>query len=125
MASTVNQIITRFQRRFRGVEASYAATLFDAAHRTVLKKCEVRNTTRTITLAAETRQYDLPAGVFRVHEAYYERTSDAASWLPLKETSLNKLASLSRGWRARSSSSEPLYYYITSAVDVDSAKNQI
>ncbi len=125
MASTVNQIIARFQRRFRGCEATYAATLFDDAHRTILKKCEVRNTTRQILLTAGTRQYDLPSSVFRVHEAYYERSSDPGTWTPLTETNLNKLASVSRGWRARSAQSEPYFYYITAAVSSDSAKNQI
>jgi hypothetical protein len=125
MASTVNQIIARFQRRFRGVEASYALTLFDDAHRTILKKCEVRNTTRAITLTSGTRQYDLAASVYKVHEAYYERTSDAGTWTPIIETSLSKLAAVSQGWRARSAQSEPYFYYITSATSTDSGKNQI
>lgn len=125
MASTVTQIITRFQRRFRHCEATYAATLFDDAHRTILKKCEVRNTTRAITLTAGTRQYDLASSVYRVHEAYYERTSDPGTWMPIIETSLNRLATISQGWRARSPESEPHFYYITSAVSSDSAKNQI
>lgn len=123
MASSVNAIITRFQRRFRGVEASYAATLFDDAHRKVLKKCEVRNTTRAITLTADTRQYDLSAAVYKIHEAYYERS--ATDWIPLYETSLEKLVTLRKGWRNGAVASTPSYYYITSAVSTDSAKGQI
>jgi hypothetical protein len=125
MASTVTAILARFQRRFRQCEATYAQTLFDDAHRTILKKCEVRNTTRTITLTASTRQYDLNAAVFKVHEAYYETSSDPGDWTQLTETNLSKLVNKSPGWRAGATDSTPTLYYITSAVSTDTAKNQI
>ena len=125
MASAVTAIITRFQRRFRGCDSTYAATLFDDAHRLILKKCQVRNTTRVISLTAGTRQYDLNANVYKVHEAYYERSSDPGTWQVINETNTDKLIELSRGWRARSTSSVPWFYYITSTTDSDTAKNQI
>lgn len=125
MASTVDQVITKFKRRFRDCEASYALTLFQEAHRRILKKTEVRNTTRAISLTALTRQYDLDASVYKIHEVYYERSSSASDWKVLTETSIDRLIELSKGWRTTSSQSEPFWYYITSATSGDSAKNQI
>jgi hypothetical protein len=123
--SSVTSIITRAQIRYPELGSSIAQQFFNDAHHFVLEKLQVRNTTSTVSLTANTQQYDLDATISKVHEAYYERSSEPGTWQVLYEKSLDQLIVESKGWRTTGTSNIPYYYYITSATDTDSGKPQI
>lgn len=125
MASTVAQIIARFRQIYSDCDATYAQTLFDEAHKTILQECEIRNTIVSIDLTANTDLYDLDSNIYRIMDAYYKRGTSPNTWVVLYETSIDTQDAKRRGWRMTASPALPYWYYITSAPDGDSAKPQI
>lgn len=124
MPSTVTAIVSSFRTEgfYPDCPSAVAGALFEDVYREVLSTIQIRNTTVSIPLVAGQREYDLSEDVFKVHEAYYEESSDASGWFVLEETSMDALVRLEKGWRAFTGDSRPLRYWTSSTVDGDSGK---
>lgn len=123
--STVQNVVDRFRRRYPTCAADQAVEIFNDVHRELCSRCQLRNLVETVLLTEGQGEYDLAAEVLTIHEAYYERTSDASTWTSLVERSLDEYVVLRRGWRATTSEAEPAEYYVTSAASGNSSKAQI
>lgn len=121
--ATKQDVINRFLYMFPDCDISDA--LFDESYFLLLDELEARNGTVSILLTSGTKQYDLPANIVKVWEAYYQMSADASGWTLLQPTSLQQLAAYDSGWRAWNITSTPMEYYITTAVNGNSSKDQI
>lgn len=122
---TVKEILGRYRLMEPTCTAQQAQEVFDFVHKEILKRTQARNSTVAITLTANTREYDFNADTTMVHEAYYQRTSDPASWIKMEPTSTDHMNVYEGSWRSVPEQGEPYRFYITSAISGDSAKPQI
>jgi len=123
MSSTVDQIVSKFRRKFPECDAATALGFFQDAHRRILTRVQVRNNVQYIALVAGTREYALDASVFKVHSAYLEQSAEAS--VPLRERSTDELDVMRYGWRMPTFTGDPIEYYISAAAVSDSATNSI
>lgn len=123
MASTVNQVLSKFRRSFRQIDEPRAKQLFDDAHREILAKCRLRETTIQISLVSGTRAYDISETAIKVLAAEYRFTS--TSWRSLMETSVDDLDMNHTGWRSTTVTGTPSRYYLAGANTGNTAKLQI
>ncbi len=123
MASTVAQVILKFQRRYPDCTDARAQELFSDAHRRLLTRVQVRNSSRDISLVAGTHDYALDVAVFYVHSAYYYQS--ATSGYELTERSIDELNVMRKNWQIQRPQGNPLEYYLTTMAVSDSAQNAI
>lgn len=123
--STVQNVVDKFRRRYPTCSSERGIEIFNDVHRELCSRCQLRNLVETVPVTSGVGEYDLAAEVVTIHEAYYERSSDPSTWTSLLERSLDEYVARRRGWRATSASSEPLEYYVTSAVSGNSSKAQL
>lgn len=127
MASTVDSIIAAFRADiYPGCSAARAQTLFDEAYKRVLKDIKCRTTEVTVSWTAGVREYTLAEVNQQVNFAVCKPSAESGGWAQLEEVSLDLLSVTEPGWTADTdNTSQPTRYYITSAVNGDSADLKI
>jgi len=121
---TKTEVLTRFDLMYPDCDSTLAGQLFDESHIEIMDELQVRNSTLAISLVSGTREYALSATVQKVVEAYYQETSNEATWRKIDPVSLEQLAE--RGnWRAQNQLVIPTEYYIYSAASSNTATNKI
>lgn len=123
---TVQEVITIFQRRYPACEDARALQIFNAVHRELCSRSQIRNYELVLEVAEDVAQYDYDASVIvKIHEGYWETGEEPGDRFPLFERSTDEYAVYRRGWRMIPSSSQPTEYYVTSAPDGNTSKGQI
>jgi len=116
MASTVDQIIAKFQRRYPDCDSTTALGFFQDALRRVVMRIPIRNLVVYIPQVAQQAEYDLDEGVFQIHSAYYQQGVNSS--YQLWEKSTDEKDVLDQDWRATAAQGGPWQYYIqTRAAD--------
>jgi hypothetical protein len=125
MASTVNQIVSKFRQDFYpDCAPAKAEALWQEAWNRAVHLFRLREAAVTIPLTPGTREYDLPGTVAAVREAYYEPSAEPTEWRALSGTSVDALARTEAGWQA-SADGVPVRFYVRTAADEDSGKRVI
>lgn len=114
MASTVQQVINKFLRKYPEVDSASCKSLFDDAHRRILSRIQLRNDVQIISLVYNVREYPLSADVMKIHSAYYQQ--DGGNQYPLEERSTDELDVMRWGWRVQNYVGEPIDYYVSATV---------
>lgn len=126
MASTVTQVIDKFQRHYPECGDTRAGEVFADAHREINLRLRLRETVVSVNLTDGTQEYDLAAtNQLIMSVVYYE---SATSYWVLDATTIDHLDTLDPGWRLRITSDDegdPTQFYLRQVVDTDTSKQVI
>lgn len=125
MASTATEVIAKFRRTYPNCSTTDASSLLQDALYNIYTLLQLRNTEIQVSLTAGTREYDLDVNAANILSARYEVNANSTTWTRLDGTSTDELDMQEPNWRGYSTNSTPTRYYVTSAVNSDSAKNVI
>lgn len=125
MASTATEVIAKFRRTYPNCSTTDASGLLQDALYNIYTLLQLRNTEIQVSLTAGTREYDLDVNAANILSARYEVNATSTTWSRLEATNTDELDAHEPNWRGYSVNSVPTRYYVTSAVNSDSAKQVI
>ena len=111
MSFTVASIITAAKRRYPDMTDAEAVEFLNTVRGWVMSELQLRRTTLTVNLTADTQEYSLNAAVFAVDQVRYTRSSTQGDFKVLRAVSLYELDATSQDWR-KLESGEPSSFYI-------------
>jgi hypothetical protein len=120
---SVTTVIAACQQILPRLTSTRAQAHFHTAHKELLDEAQIRNLPITVSLTDGTREYDWAEGNLKAWDAvYYE---SATVFHHLTQVSEDELDLYKENWRAAAAEGKPLYFYITSAQDTDTAKKVV
>lgn len=125
MASTVDQVLTKFLRHYPQAGATRALEVFTDAHREINIRLRLREQIVSINMVDGTQEYDLAAPNQLIHSVVYYVSATEGDYQVVDPTSVDHLDVLDPTWRARLDEGNPLQYYLRNVPDTDSSKQVI
>ena len=124
-SSTASVVIAKFQGRYPDCSSADAQVILSDVIKEIYTRMQVRNKEVTLNVTDGTREYALDVDITSIQAVIYKPSSDETGWVVLEATNLDKEDALNPYWRTDLSEDAPYKYYITSAVDTDTAKAMI
>jgi hypothetical protein len=119
---TVGDVIDSFRQLYPACPDALALRYFNDVNREFLMRSQARNKWEYIECVAGQSEYDAPDGIMQIHESYYMPSSNASSWFPLIDKSVDEKIVKEFGWMLTSQiESQPTQIYTTTATDGDSS----
>lgn len=122
----VSAVITDFQKRYPACDSTRALSYYNKVLHELATRSQFRNKLELVSVVAGVQEYDMPAGVFMIHESYWMPSAAPSSWFPLVDRSIDEYIEKRWGWRLTSENeSQPTEIYTTSATDGTSSKARV
>ena len=125
MASTVDQVVTKFRRTYPDCGSTRAGEFFADAHREILVRLRLRETVVNISLVDGTQEYALGDTTLLVNSVVFVNSATEGDFYPLEPTSVDHLDYDDPTWRGRVDEDSPLQFYIRNVPDSDGSKQMI
>lgn len=121
--TTVSQAIDKAQRREPNLSDARGLELLLDAHREILFRAQIRNSSDDVSLTQGTHEYDLPSGVLRVFSAVYVESADTG--YQLTETSLDAMEVRGDAWLLSLAEEVPSRFYTSTTTSGNTSKLRI
>ena len=125
MASSATTVIAKMRQIYPDCSTTDAQTLLEDVIKEIYLRLPARNTEIDISLTDGTQEYNFDVDVTRIQQVVFKETASVETWVRLDATNIDKLGMTEPDWRLSDTEGSPTTYYITSAVDSDTAKPMI